>query len=137
MEKTTFTAIDNIKKTLLNYDLIIASVHSDLALCEARIARYKNYTSKKYKYIYENTYYEQKRLLLYLNQLREGQKNCKNEIKSLLETYYSNETHREVWYMHFIEDKTCDEIADKTNYEPAYVRKLITRYRKDLIDLGF
>ena len=133
--RTAKTIIDKIKQLLYNYDLAIVYANGEIKLREATMSLYSNDTRKKSQMRFINAKVDKERFEDYVADLENAKREILDNLDIILSKY--TEKYKRIFIMFFIENRSYDEICEKTNYTPDAVNKIISKLKSDVIDLYY
>lgn len=121
---------EEIRKTLLDYELLIANAEATIERYDNEYALYSKLGGKRnaamamQAKIYSTTY---KTFLENMNNAREE---LVESINYCLRGY--NDKWRKVWVLYFLEDKPLSEISKRVGYATKYISEILAKMRDDL-----
>ena len=120
-----------IRKSLLNFDLEITRVSSEMEMLDEKIKRNqfdKRNSAKRRAIVASNQYQADKQ---YLEEITKYRDDFLSEIDNILNDYEG--VYKDIFKMAFItRGVTVEQIAEKTGYEPRKVSAIIATLREDL-----
>jgi len=119
--------IERIKVLLFNYDLELTYARGRVREYEITMRLYGNDKRKEFQRKYLSAKVDKEKFENYIDEIIDA----KNEIMDNIDIILSNYTprYKEVFILYFFENKTYDEICDKTNYSRDAIKDIIKKLK--------
>lgn len=122
-----------IRRLLLNYDLILLTATCEIKNRVADMNLLEHRQDKKSQKLYVKAKVEKERYELYVDEINNLKNELLENLELILDKYCGK--YKNVFVVYFIEGKSREETAELTNYSVDAVKKIVERFRHDLIDL--
>lgn len=128
MEKNV---VDKIRRLLLNYDLTVAYALGEIEIRKDIMDLYRGDDRKPSQRKFVQAKIDLERFEIYIEAVVAAKKELESNLMYVLNRY--TERYRAVFWLHCIENKTYEEIAEKTGYSKDAIKKIIHKVKEDVI----
>lgn len=128
--KERITIADNLRSTLLNYDLEINRAKGELNLCKTKIEKLRGDTRIKSQKNMFTQQVNERKYEAYIKRLELTKNSILETLDKILNLYTPKK--KTIWMLFFISQLSLDEIATKTNYSIAQLKRIIKSMKSDL-----
>lgn len=132
--RRTTNIAKRLRKLLMNYELAIAEADSqiNLHIGKMKLLMGKENIASQKKFILEKV--EVRKYEMYKDELLKARSELLERIDIVLGRYY-NKKMKEVFFMHFIQQKTVQEIGAKTNLTSTAIEKIVSHQKNELLKI--
>lgn len=123
--------VDKIRRLFFNYDLTVTYALGEIEIRKNIMNLYRGDTRKPSQRKFVQAKIDAERFEIYIDEIVKAKKELEKNLLFVLNRY--NERYKTVFWLHCIEDKTYDEICDKTGYSREAVKKILHRVKQDVI----
>jgi len=124
--------IERIRKLLLNYDLEIERVKSEIAIRKENMAFYGNSARKEYLKKFAVAKVEKENYEVFLNRLNEQKNNLLKRLSVVADKYEGG--YSKIFYMFFFEQRPYKEISLETGISEENIQRIVSKMRQDIIE---
>ena len=125
--------VERIKVLLMNYDLEITYARGQVRSLEITMKLYQGDKRKDRKAKFLNAKVDKERFEDYIDELLDAKREIMDNISIILSNYTPR--YKDVFILYFFENKTYDEICDKTNYSRDAIKTIIAKLKSMVIQL--
>ena len=124
--------IDRLRLTLFKYDMEIARVEGEIALCKEKIDLLSQSTKKSDVSNITLTKIEKENYEVFLNRLKTHKLAVLRNVNNIVDKYEGN--YAEVFKKHYFENKEVEQISEETKLPIYSVKQIIKKLNYDISD---
>lgn len=123
--------VDKIRRLLLNYDLTVAYALGEIEIRKDIMELYRGDERKPSQKKFVQAKIDLERYEIYVEEVVKAKNKLEKNLMYVLNRYTSR--YKDIFWWHCIEQKSYDEIAEKTGYSVVALKKIVHNVKQDII----
>ena len=125
--------VEQVRKLLLNYELLEARVETEIALRDELMNFYEGSVKKADLQKFIDAKIEKENFEVFLSRIRTQKKDLMRKVSLVADKYEGEYGKIFVWF--FFEKKSVEEISKLVGFKPKKTSKIVERMKEDIIDV--